>query len=115
MPDNINVSMIGDAVVEAIKDSVKANVIEVDGLAYVDREVFVAPLPPGPDVIVIHTLTGLVDYVNNIAKIDPEAADKIKCVHVLGPHSVHVLGGLHGRNNVRYVYSQAVYEQPRNG
>jgi hypothetical protein len=116
MPDNsINVSMIGDSVVRAIQESVPTNVIEVDGLAYVDRQVFTAPLPPGPDVIVLHTLTGLVDYVNNISKIDPEAADKIKCIHVLGPHSVHVLGALHGRNNVRYVYANATYEPVKNG
>jgi hypothetical protein len=113
--NNISVSMIGDSVVAAIKDSVKTETIEVDGRLFTTRSVFQPPTELAPDVLIVHTLTGLVDYVNNIARIDPEAADKIKCVHVFGPDRIDVCGALRGRHNQRYVYLSARYNAPSNG
>jgi hypothetical protein len=113
--DNINVSMIGDSVVEAIQDSVRTNVIEVDGRKFVDREVFDPPSPDSPKPLAVHTLTGLVDYVNNRTQIDPDHGGLITCVHVVGPYGVNVYGPIHGRDNERYLYAQAFYETVKNG
>lgn len=114
MPDDINVSMIGDSVVEAIKESVKTELINVDGRYFTTRPVYDPPREPSPDTLTVHTLSGLVDYVNNIVKID-SGINRITCVHVLSPNAVNVCGALGGRHNVRHIYAQAVYEQPKNG
>jgi hypothetical protein len=116
VPDNnINVSMIGDSVVAAIKDSVKTETIEVDGQVYTTRGVFNPPSTLAPDNLIVHTLTGLVDYVNNIARIDPVVAPEITSIHVYGPGRVDVCAPLRGRNNQRFVYLSARYDLPENG
>lgn len=104
MPDNLNVSMIGDSVVAAIKDSVETKVIEVDGLNFVTRPIHRPPAELRPDTLIVHTLSGLVDYVSNVARIDPDVAHAIKCVHVVSHDRVDVCGALVGRDNQRYVY-----------
>lgn len=113
--DNINVSMVGDAVVEAIKESVKTSVIEVDGRQFVDRELFNPPDPHLPTALKIHTLTGLIDYVNGRGRIDQNGSGLITCIHVVGPDRVDVCGPLQGRQNNRPIFASAIYEQPRNG
>jgi len=105
--------MIGDSVVEAIQDSVKTETIEVDGRVFTTREIYDPPSPSRPDGFVLHTLTGLVDYVNGVAGIDPDV--KLKCIHVASPERVNVCGALHGRNNSRFIYASAVYEKVSNG
>src|SRR5262245_6822871 len=107
--------MIGDSVVAAIQDSVKTNVIEVDGRKFVDREVFDPPDLFLPDPLILHTLSGLVDYVSERAQVEPNASGLIKSVHVVSPGRVNVYGPLQGRKNARPTYATAVYEQPKNG
>lgn len=115
MPDSINVSMIGDAIVEAIKDSVKTETIKVDGRTFTTRQVFDPPKSASPDTLKVHTLTGLIDYVNNIAKIDPDVAKGLSCIHVVNPGTVNIYGPISGRDYVRPIFLSAVYESPRNG
>lgn len=94
--------MISDAAVKAIQDSVETKEILISGESYTTREVFIPPDDPLPDVLTLHTLTGLVDFINVKASIGVEA------IHVLSCTEVRVIGSIEGRTRKRPVYVRAV-------
>jgi hypothetical protein len=104
MPEN---PLIPSDAVQAIKDSVKTDVIEVAGRQFTTRPVHMPPQPPPIKPLIVHTLTGLVDYVKGIAEIDPVAASQIKCIHIANPAEVRVCGGLQEQGVDRHVFAEA--------
>lgn len=99
--------LIPSDAIQAIKDSVKTEVIEVAGRQFTSRPVHMAPQPPAIRPLIVHTLTGLVDYVKGVADIDPVAASQIKCVHIMNPAEVRVCSGLQEQGFDRHVFAQA--------
>lgn len=94
--------MLSDAAVKAIQDSVETKQIQIGEIQYATREVFIPPDDPLPDVLTLHTLTGLVDYISVQAGITIEA------VHVLSCTEVRIIGPIEGRARKRPVYARAV-------
>lgn len=94
--------MIPDSAVKAIQDSVRTEVIDVDGLEYLTRPVAIPPADPQPDRLTVHTLTGLIEFINNVA-------DKalIKALHVTGYDGVDVIGAISGRHQQRPTFASA--------
>jgi hypothetical protein len=92
-------------VVQAIKDSVKTEVITIDGRQFATRPVFDPPeLPdePLPGTVQLHTLTGLVQFVQGF----PEDG-QIGFIQVLNHQTVYVWGKVTGHKKVRPLYAVA--------
>lgn len=90
----------GDAV-SAIQAGVAVAPIEVDGHVFLTRNVYLPPQEPLPATLTLHTLAGIVDFVNHFDK------SKIEYIHVEGAVEVNVYGHLTGRHQARPCYAQA--------
>lgn len=100
-------TLIPSDAVQAIQDSVRTEVIEVAGRQFTTRPVHFPPQPQPVKPLIVHTLTGLVDYLKDIGQIDPVAASQIKCIHVVNPHEVRVCGGLQEQGFDRSIFAEA--------
>lgn len=99
MPNEV---LIPDAAVKAIQDSVKTEVVEIGGLKFVTRQVYRPPSDSLPETLIIHTLTGLIKFIEherNISDIDS--------IHVVDHKTVDVQGALEGHTRERPLYAQA--------
>lgn len=94
--------MIPDSAVKAIQDSVATTEIEVDGGKFATRQVYLPPQEPMPGTLAIHTLAGLIEYINKVAD-----KSTIEAIHVISHNEVRVIGALTGRHRQRPIYAQA--------
>jgi hypothetical protein len=92
--------LIPSDAVKAIQDSTRIETIQVDGELYTTRPVHLPPREPRLDPITIHTLTGLVDFINAEG-----LADLI--VHVVSATEVEIVSAPEGRYRVRETYAIA--------
>lgn len=98
--------MLSDPTLQAIKDSVETKLIEIDGVAYATRQVYLPPVEPDdpmPDTLTLHTLSGVVEFAQLAVN-----ANRIEAIHVLEPNDVRVLGPLEGSARKRPLYARAV-------
>lgn len=84
--------------IEAIQGAVVTETVVPSGEEYLTRPVHLPPKEPMPNPLTIHTLTGVVDYLN-----DPPAGVPIE-IHILHPTTVCVHGDLEGRHLQRPEY-----------
>lgn len=86
---------------------------EIDGVPMAARKLHdVTPTLHEPTAMGVHTLTGLVGYLQaDRDKLQPTEV----VVHVLGPREVRVVSGIVGKRNQRFVYARAVIEDPLSG
>ena len=106
--------MIKEAI-DRITDLVRqadGKVVEVDGVQYTTVPLHdTRQKDPEPKPFALHTLSGLVEYLNtNRDEIDEGEA----LVHVEGPTLVTVRSALFGHFQQRYTYAQCVPEVPGN-
>lgn len=87
--------------VKAIQDSVRTDLIHVDGEQYTTRPVFSPPSEGLPETLVVHTLNGLVQFLAR------ENRPRIELIHVKNPGQVYVYGAIEGRNQKRPCYLAA--------
>lgn len=97
-----------DPIVEAIKKSVTIEQIEVNDLPYVTGKLEIPPPEPLPGTVKIHTLTGLIEFVNSVA-------DKslLSAIHIVSHNDVRVLGKIEGRHRLRATFAQAIASNQR--
>jgi hypothetical protein len=98
--------LIPDAAVQAIQESVKTAVIKIDDKEYVTREVFDPPEDSVPVALKLHTLTGLVDFIN----FEAEGFGHGVAVHVENHDKVNVVSAVFGRAEQRATYAAASSE-----
>lgn len=103
---------VSDAVVQAIKDSVSTGKVEVDGVTYLERQVYDPPPPRTVETLNIATLTGLVEFVKTqIGNIGGEPNEMI--VQVEGTNAVAVKGPISDdRAKQRDVFARATAQNP---
>lgn len=89
-------------VVRAIQESVETKTIDLNERRYVTRQVFNPPADALPQVLEIHTLSGLCDFVKQ-----HKPAEDIALIHVCDEDTVHVCGNLEGFNRQRPLYARA--------
>lgn len=79
---------------------------EVDGVKYAVRSLYpvLPPKEPEPDPLVVHTLTGLVEYVK--ANHDGLALNKL-VMHVVDPMRVDLVSPTHGYHRQRFTFASA--------
>lgn len=95
--------LIPDSAVKAIQDSVHTEAID----GYYTRPVFLPPPEPQPEPLVIHTLSGLADFVLHDIQLDlPEP--QIDVIHIVNHNVVEVLARRNGIFQRRPVYARAV-------
>jgi len=88
--------------VEAIQAGVETKTIEVGGDIFTTREVHLPPKEPLPSVVVVRTLTGLVEFVNKF-----QSKAWIDHIHVASAGQVFVAGRIEGRHSQRAYYARA--------
>ena len=86
---------------KAIQDSVRTDLYQVDGHEYTRRPVFSPPSESLPETFVVHTLNGLVQFLNRADR------PKVELIHVKNPGQVYVYGAIEGRNQKRPCYLAA--------
>lgn len=80
--------LISSDAVQAIQDSVRTEVITVQGREFATRQVFEPPTAPMITTLKIQTLTGLLDYI----AANPDGLDLAKAfLHVVDPTEVALL------------------------
>lgn len=84
--------------IEAIQDGVKPIIVGIDGHEYVTRQILIPPAEPALDAIVVHTLTGLVDYLTH--RTDELPGDP-PFIHVESPAKVQLISKPKGRHQER--------------
>jgi hypothetical protein len=94
--------LIPDAAVAAIQDSVKTEIIKIDGIEYATREVFDPPVADLPRALQLNTLSGLADYIGSGLDAHTRLA-----IHVVDHQQVNLVGPLVDRDNRRFVYATA--------
>jgi hypothetical protein len=82
--------LIPDAAVQAIQQSVETKIITVDGREFTTRPVHEIPSEPSVETLQLTTLTGLVEYLNEVQDLPLVKAD-ITAVHVLSPFEVRAV------------------------
>ena len=94
--------MISDAAVTAIQDSVRTEIIEVDGVAYATREVVdLRKKAPETTPLELATLTSLVDYLKT--NVDKLSKDTL-ILHVESPMQVCLYSQLEGYFRQRHSF-----------
>lgn len=101
-------NLIPDAAVEAIQDSVRTEIISVDGTNFLSRQVYAPPANDLPKPVGLNTLTGLVDYLNDGS--DLLKVDKGVMVHIVNEVRVDLVSALFGRFEQRKLYASAAAE-----
>lgn len=100
-----------NAIIRTIQDSVKTEVIAVDGDDFVTREVYNPPKPAIAQALTTHTLQSVVDYIKNDAKFDAVVPatnnDRGLAVHVVSESRVQVVAQLEHRFRQREVLLNA--------
>ena len=96
------------AAMQYLIDSTKPEGIQLEGKPYTTNKVYPVSTPL-PDVLAIHTLTGIADYLNE--NIDGIELDQTM-VQVLSPILVRVKSRLSGPFLDRLCYLDAKHEQP---
>lgn len=100
-----------DKIEEMALEAKKPEVMEIKERTYTTKEV--KPLlPPAPDYMQIHTLTGLVDYIK--ANVDSLNFSNL-VVHVKSAKHVTLCSGLDKEWLQRFGYVWALYEPPNLG
>lgn len=86
-------------IVEAIQNSVKPELISIDGTTYSSRELFDPPTEHQPSPLTVSGLGGLVDYVDR----DPDGArsDMQLFIHVADQETVFLKSSYSGRTATR--------------
>lgn len=106
--------LIPDAAVQAIQDSVRTEVIDIFGMPYTTRPLFLPPQEPRVSPLKIHTLSGLVDY---ITQSSAEGGDGVEgnrpeaIVHVLDHETVEVISAYTGRESLRNCFVRCSCER----
>ncbi len=98
-------SLLSDAAVLAIQDSKKTDVIEVEDQFYLSRPVYLPPPEPRAETIIVHSLTGFCDYVNEVNNDANEP--EIIGVQVCQPGLVRAWSLPDGREKLRTVAIEA--------
>jgi hypothetical protein len=99
--------LLPDEAVRAIQDSVRTETIEVNGDLFTTRQVFLPPAEPQAQGLKLHTLSGLVEYVQR----DMDAGlENGAVVHVLSHNHVQVISSIDGRHKRRDVFATAQIE-----
>ena len=99
--------LIPDAAVQAIKDSVVTATIDVAASSYTTRPVFLPPADPTPDALELHTLSGLVDYLDH--NIDGLVVDQL-AIMVESPDRVSLISRLAGRALQRHTLVEVTFD-----
>jgi hypothetical protein len=97
--------LIPSDAVKAIQESVKTEIITVDGKEFTTRPVHTPPWDSLPTVLVLHTLDGIVDFVKTFEALP------IAAIFVESATRVSVIGSLEGRGSQRPIYARADYIQ----
>lgn len=100
--------MISPETIQAIQDSVQTRIIEVDGVKYTTRPIHdTRKADPEPKVLEIHTLKGLINYVNE--GIDGSQSYK-SFAHIVNHAEVRLISEIYGCFQQRAVYVVARFE-----
>ncbi|MEN6440514.1 MAG: hypothetical protein ABFD97_18220 [Syntrophobacter sp.] len=99
--------MIDRSFVEKICELAKPEIIMVDERPYSTKRLE-AVHDPSPDAFEIHTLTGLVDFINGIDSINGQKA----MLHVFSPTVVDLVGHIAGEFMKRDCFAQAKHINP---
>lgn len=97
-----------DPIVEAIKRSVGVETIPLEGKTYTSAKLELPPAEPLPGTVKIHTLTGLIEFVNSVVN-KPD----VSAIHVVSHNDVRVLGKIEGRHRLRATFAQALASNQR--
>jgi hypothetical protein len=102
--------MMDATFVKAIRETAETKVVSINGKEYASREVHNPPLPMEPRVstLEIETLTGLVNYCNEL-EIDGLDANAL-FIHIESPEVVSLLSKITGEQRQRDVYVKASIE-----
>ena len=93
-----------EALIKAIQEGTKAEVLTIDGNAYVTQDVHVPDPEPRVDRLYVHTLAGFVDYLTERAE---ELKNDQPFIHIQSPKQVALFGSPVGRHQLRNHYCQA--------
>jgi len=99
--------LIDRSFVEKICELAKPEIITVDERPYSTKGLHPV-FDPSPGVIEVHTLTGLVDFINGIDGIYGTKA----MIHVFSPTTVDIIGGIAGKFMNRDRFAQAKHINP---
>lgn len=90
-----------ESLIEAIQDGVKTQEIVMEGVPYFDRKVELPPPEPRVEALKVHTLSGLVTYLQD----DKDGiVEGIVQVHIVDPTTVKVVGVPSGRHRLREIH-----------
>ncbi|BAS55292.1 hypothetical protein NIES2135_54350 [Leptolyngbya boryana NIES-2135] len=92
--------LIPSDAVKAIQESVETQVVMVDDHGYLTRPVHLPPKEPVCSPVALHTLTGLVDFIESSVEGDA-------IIHVVNHYHVEVIGQVQGRYQQRPIYAAA--------
>ena len=95
--------------IDAIQGAVNIQKIETPDGTFYSQHLIPAPDVPAIDSLVGYTLTGLIDFIQNLQSSPDQAIDLIQIVN---PTTVKVLGPYFGRNNQRNQYYKASFPLP---
>lgn len=102
-----NFSDDAETVVEAIQNGVKTDKIEIDGQIFTTRPVFHPPQQKEVAEITVHSLEGLVEYLNK--QVDEHTDEKLLIV-INSPKSVSIYRQVSSRTDLRTEWLEAKYE-----
>jgi hypothetical protein len=100
--------MISPETIQAIQESVKTETIEIGGVVYTTRPIHdIRKSDPEPKALEIHTLKGLIDYVNGCI----DGAQSYKAfAHIVNHAEVRLNSEIFGRFQQRAFYVVAKFE-----
>ena len=99
--------MIDRSFIEKICELAKPEIIMVGDRPYSTKSL-VSVNDPSPETLEIHTLTGLVDFINGIDSIN----GKVAMIHVFSPTLVDIVGSIAGNFMKRDHFAQAKHCVP---
>ncbi len=99
--------MDGTAIKELKDLALEGTLHSVDGKVYSPHKMYRVYSDPRPGALVVHSLTGVVDYLE--ANIDGLSKDKL-LIHVVNHSAVNVITNVQGDSNERHVVLSAKYD-----
>jgi len=100
-------TLIPDAAVKAIQESVKVDVIAVDDLEFTTREIYEPPQEAVPTPLALNTLSGMVNYIRDTADLGTYNKKSECILQVVDEVTVKLHSWLFGRYAQRRCYAVA--------
>jgi hypothetical protein len=102
VPNDSKNTLLPDAAVAAIQDSVRTTDIAVDGRTFLTRQVFNPPSEAVPEALTLNTLKGLADFIK--ADIDKLKEERL-AIQIVSEEQVDFFGPLFGRFEQRKIFA----------